>query len=93
MTPVEPGCYDGHRRVLFAKDQAETYLPLPASIDPEGAVLTEWEPTAEELQRLLCGGRIRVWVHTFDRHIGEPGHPLQPISLEALEPECGMRES
>lgn len=92
MTPVEPPLYAGHRPKVFGQDQPE-YIPLPVSIDPEGAVLSEWAPTAEELHRLLCGGRIRVWVHTFDRDIGEPGHPLQPISLEVLEPDCGMRES
>jgi hypothetical protein len=85
MTPVEPRLYDGQRRIVFAKDQPE-YIPLPASVDADGVVMTEWEPTAEELQRLLCGGRIRLFTHTF-------GQPLQPMSVEAIEPECGMRES
>ena len=46
--------------------------------------MTEWEPTADELETLLEGGRIRIWLYTFNR-------PLQPISVEVAEPECGMR--
>ena len=84
MTPVEPALHDGARLVVFAKDQPQ-YIPLPASVDKEGVVMTEWEPTADELDRLLSGGRIRLWVHTC-------GHPLQPVLVEAIEPECGMRE-
>jgi hypothetical protein len=83
MTPVEPTPHDNARLVIFAKDQPQ-YNQLPASIDSDGVVMTEWEPTAIELERLLCGGRIRLWVHTF-------GQPLQPVSVEAIEPICGMR--
>lgn len=85
MTPVEPAQRDGARLVVFAKDQPE-YIPLPASVDDDGVVMTEWAPTDDELQQLLCGGRIRLWIHTF-------GHPLQPVRVEAIAPECGMRES
>jgi hypothetical protein len=83
MTPVEPTLHDKARLVVFAKDQLQ-YIPLPASVDDDGVVMTEWEPTEVELDRLLSGGRIRLWVHTF-------GHPLQPVNVEAIEPECGMR--
>jgi hypothetical protein len=92
MTPVEPMEYEGERRMTFAKDQPE-YLPLTVSIDVRGCVTTEWEPTEEELHRLLSGGRVRLCIHTFDPRLGEPGHFLQPVSLDVLEPECGMRES
>lgn len=85
MTPVEPTLHDGGRLVIFAKNQPE-YFPLPASMDAKGVVMTEWEPTAEELDRLLSGGRIRLWVHTF-------GQPLQPVSVEAIAPTCGMRHT
>lgn len=85
MTPVEPTHFEGSKLVIYAKDQPE-YIPLPAMVNPEGLVMTEWEPSAEELERLLCGGRIRLWVHTF-------GRPLQPVNIEAIGPECGMRES
>lgn len=87
MMPVEPlVIHEGARLTIFAKDQPE-YLPLPAAIrDSDGLVLTEWEPTDEELNRLLCGGRVRIWLHTFNQ-------PLQPLCVEAVEPECGMLES
>lgn len=77
--------HDGAKLVVFALNQPP-YLPLPASVDEGGVVMTEWEPTAEELDRLLCGGRIRLWIHTF-------GHPLQPVTIEAIAPECGMRST
>jgi len=83
MTPVEPQRYGGAQLVIFAKDQPE-YVPLPAMVSADGVVMTEWEPTADELERLLQGGRLRLWVHTF-------GHPLQPVALEVVEPECGVR--
>jgi hypothetical protein len=92
VTPVEPLEREGERRVTFAEDQPE-YIPLPTSIDARGCVTTEWEPTEDELHTLLCGGRIRLRVLTFDPRVGQPGHELQPISLDVLEPECGMRES
>ena len=92
MTPVEPLLYEGERRMVFGANQPE-YIPLPLSIDEKGAVTTEWEPTAEELDKLLCGGRVRLIVHTFDPLLGAPGHCLQPVSLDVLEPECGMKES
>lgn len=85
MTPVEPTLHDGAQLVIFAKDQPE-YDPLPASVDARGVVMTEWEPTAEELDRLLSGGRIRLWVHTFRQ-------PLQPLSIDVIAPDCGMREA
>jgi len=86
MTPVEPTRYPTDSRlVVFAADQPE-YQQLPAAIAPDGIVMTEWEPTAEELDRLFQGGRIRIWIHTF-------GAPLQPIMVIAAEPECGMRGS
>ena len=81
MTPVKPTLHDGARLVVFAKDQPQ-YIPLPASVDGDGVVMTEWELTAEELTRLFTGGRIRLWVRTF-------GQPLQPVSLEAIDAECG----
>lgn len=85
MTPVEPTIADGATFVVFAKDQPQ-YLPLPASVDAHGVVMTEWEPTAEELERLFLGGRVRLWIHTFHQ-------PLQPVRLEVPELECGFTDS
>lgn len=98
MTPVEPTIHEGAQLVVFAKDQKE-YIPLPASVDPSGLVMTEWEPTAEELERLLCGGRIRVWMHhAIGAQMCQTCHTvtprlLTPMSIEAIEPDCGMREA
>jgi hypothetical protein len=83
MTPVEPTLHHGAKLVVFAKDQPQ-YIPLPASVDSDGIVMTEWEPTAEELEMLLSGGRIRLWIYTF-------GQALQPVKVEVTKPMCGMR--
>ena len=78
MTPVEPLARQEHDRlVVFAKDQPE-YFPLPASVNPAGVVMTEWELSAEDLAALLGGGRVRIWLHTFNQ-------PLQPISVEVTK--------
>lgn len=67
--------------MVFAKDQPE-YTQLPASVDHEGLVMTEWEPSAEDLSCLLNGGRIRLWLH----HTGvQNGTPLTPISMETTD--------
>lgn len=92
MMPVDLEPEAGSRLVVWAKDQPE-YIPLPTLVTTEGVVISVWEPSVEELNRLLSGGRIRLCVHTFDPRLGEPGHNLQPVSLQVLEPECGMRES
>jgi len=92
MTPIEPTVHPGERLMTFAENQPE-YIPLPVTVDAGGVVTTEWELTAEELSRVLCGGRIRLCVHTFDPQLGEPGHYLQPVSLDVLEPTCVTRES
>jgi hypothetical protein len=77
MTPVELEPREGERLLTFAKDQPE-YVPLPVSVDADGCVTSV---------------RVRLCVHTFDPELGEPGHYLQPVSLDVLPPECGMRES
>lgn len=93
MTPVQPLTMGfGERLVVFAKDQPE-YIPLPAAIDERGKVTTEWALTEDEIERLIAGGRIRLEVHTYDPEIGTPGHTLQPVRLDVVEPECGFRES
>lgn len=76
MTPVEPQLHENAKLVIIAKDQPE-YIPLPASVDNNGVVMTEWEPTAEELQKLFTGGRIRLWIYTYN-------HPLQPVMLDVV---------
>lgn len=78
MRAVQPNAlHAGGRLVVFAKDQPE-YNPLPASVDGNGLVMTEWEPSAEDLATLVNGGRVRIWLHTH-------GQPLQPIGVEVAE--------
>ena len=86
MTPVETAAVPpGATAVVLAKDQPE-YAELPAVVYEDGLVMTEWILTATELHRMLCGGRIRIWLHTFQQ-------PVQPLSVEVIEPDCGIRES
>lgn len=73
--PAQP--HQNGRLVTFAVNQP-AYELLPASIDPGGIVMTEWELGAEDLARILNGGRVRLWVYTF-------GQPLQPVMLEVVE--------
>ena len=81
MTPVAPKePHLGARLVVFAQDQPQ-YTLLPASVSPDGLVMTEWEPAAEELSRLLDGARLRIWLYTFNT-------PLQPINVEVAQLEA-----
>lgn len=77
MNPVEPRAPHENAVIkVFAKDQPE-YTPLPASVDPSGLVMTEWEFSAEDLAKIVDGGRLRLWLHTFNQ-------PLQPIIIEVV---------
>lgn len=72
MKPVEfPGV-----NVVFAKDQPE-YIPLPAMKvpnDPQGHVITKWQLSPEELERVKETGTIHLSMLTFNQ-------PLQPVLL------------
>ena len=85
MNAVRPTPQEGTRLVSFAENQPE-YETLPALVDDNGVVMTEWVPTDEELHRMVCGGRLRLWIHTFKS-------PLQPVRLEVAEPEMAGKES
>lgn len=74
--------------IVFGKDQPE-YLPLPASVDPHGLVMTEWEPSADELQALFTGGRVRLFMWKGLQHTcAKCGHHnpalLTPVKLETV---------
>ena len=86
MTPVQPHIlHEGGRRRVFGTGQPE-YTALPASVDAEGTVMTEWECSAEDLACLVNGGRVRLWL----LYTGvEKGRPLTPIAIETVE---GVRE-
>lgn len=89
MNPVTPGAMlENGTLVVFGKHQPE-YIPLPASVDTNGLVMTEWEPTAEELQILFTGGRVRLFMWKGLRHLcskcanADPAL-LTPVKLEVV---------
>ena len=84
MIPVAPLTPHVNSSQVVFKSSNIDVADLPAAIDTCGLVLSEWELTAAELEKLLQGGRVRLWIHTL-------GHKLQPVSLEVGEPPCGMR--
>lgn len=61
------------RRVVIGADQSE-YVPLPSILFPDGKILTEWELSEAERDRIARGERIRLWIWTG-------GQPLQPVML------------
>jgi hypothetical protein len=83
MRPVTPTLHDGAVAITFAKDQPQ-YQQLPASVDAEGTVMTEWELSAEDLSKLLNGGRLRLWV-CFTGVVQDPPVPLTPLAIEAID--------
>lgn len=64
----------------------DEYADLPARVSPEGVVYTEWELNEDELQKLICGARLRILIHTFRT-------PLQPIRVDVLDPIDSAEES
>lgn len=81
MTPVDPSLMEVGWTYVVIPDTEN----LPALVGPDGTVCTEWELTEEEMQRLICGGRIRILAQAACQ-------PL-PIHLEVLEPEFPGAES
>lgn len=67
MKPVE---FIGHN-VVFGAGQPE-YQPLPALRTPDGQVITCWEFTDEEVERIVENKRLYFQQLTFNA-------PLQPI--------------
>ena len=78
MMPVYPSVVPaGYKVVVHGKHQPE-YITLPSVMDAAGhEMITEWEPSGEELQQLFEGGRIRIRVMTF-------GQQLQPLKVETV---------
>ena len=69
MKPIK---FEGHN-VVFAEDQKE-YTPLPAFKAENGTVVTCWELTNEDFERIVETRRIYLSVMTFN-------NPLQPAYL------------
>lgn len=78
MKPVMPNApHAGAQPIVIAANQPQ-YEPLPAFVDADGVVMTEWELSAEDLAKIVNGGRIRLWIWTFRQ-------PLQPLMIEAVD--------
>lgn len=77
---MQPLNFDGANIVYGAK-QPE-YIPLPAEYrgGKSGEILTCWELTPEELQRIQETGKLWLGVLTF-------GQPLQPVYLAVEKPD------
>jgi hypothetical protein len=69
MKPVE----FEEQNIIMGKDQPE-YQPLPAFRDPNGTIVSCWELSPEEIERVKETGCIWFSQLTFNR-------PMQPILL------------
>lgn len=83
MISVVPVLHQEATLVTFGADQANHYDPLPASVDQQGTVMTEWELSAEDLAVILAGGRIRVWL-LYTGVTEEPPRPFTPMRVEVI---------
>ena len=68
---------------VYAKDQPE-YQPLPAYKSPSGTVVSCWELTEEDIQRIIRTRKLYISMLTFNQ-------PLQPI-LPTTENPIGEQE-
>ncbi len=85
MKPVCPlAPHEGAELRTFAENQQDDYIPLTASVDRAGVVMSEWEPTENERQLIAAGARIRIWMDTC-RPFPLPPLPM-PVRLEVTEP-------
>jgi hypothetical protein len=81
MIPVEPVLQSaGDQRLVF---DGPDYRPLPAVLDAEGHVTTEWALDALDLMALEIGGRIRIRLLTF-------GRPPSPMGVSIAVPSDGV---
>lgn len=84
MIPTTPQQRDGEALVSFGANQPDLYLALPAAVDAQGTVTTEWELSAEDLARVLNGGRVRIAL----LHTGVlTGRALTPIRVDTVDAE------
>jgi len=83
MTVVEPDKMHSGGSLAMVIYDVRTQELLPASVAADGTVMSEWELTEDEQERLFSGGRLRLWLRL----------PIPvtkgaiPIGIEALEPE------
>lgn len=78
MDPIQPKretflLPDGTVEANYAEHQPE-YITLPSLRTPDGRVISQWQPTRDELDAINRGQPITLVSHTFNQ-------PLQPIIL------------
>lgn len=73
------------QNVVYAENQ-EQYIPLPANRNDEGDVITCWELSKEEIQKINETGKLWIAVKTFNS-------PLQPIFCTVLEEDLFQTEA
>jgi len=78
VSPVVPG-YRIQETTISSKDPRVKPLPVIVTDDGE-AILTRWELSPEDRQRIADGQDIFLWVTNY-------GKPLHPINLEVITPE------
>lgn len=71
---MKPVSFKG-QNVVFAEDQPQ-YTPLPAFRDSKGTVVTCWELSHEDFEKIVETKRIYLSVQTFN-------NALQPVFLTA----------
>ncbi len=75
MTPIK---FKGYN-VIYAENQSDDYLPLPACRFKEGEVITCWKLSFVERLNILFKGKLWLSVLTFNRR-------LQPLLLTIKKP-------
>lgn len=86
MIPVEPSYFVGSSQVVMFRD-GDVTTPMIAEVDDHGLVLTEWQLTPLEIERLLAGGHLKVWMRVQDRD------DFPPLDLEVSDPLPVTEES
>lgn len=81
---MKPLNFEG-ANVTFAKDQPQ-YIQLPAYLDEDGTVITEWEFSDEERARIAKGENIRISTLTFNQAL-QPFRPYLPSMTAEYEAE------
>ena len=76
ISVTESPNFSSGQEVVYAANQPE-YYPLPTIRFPEGLVVSKWELTLEERERVNNGGSIYLGVSTFNA-------PLQPLLVGTL---------
>ena len=84
MNPIHPDIPTDAKgklqKMLIGKGQPE-YLTLPAFVDGQGTITTEWEFSAEDLELILHGGKLRITQLYTPIH---DGIPYSPIRLQII---------